>query len=119
MDTFLKMENPSGYLWAKNTLANVLIFTAGYLVIFGTQYLYEDSWFDWSVNEIPNVQADVYGTWKWNAWTFYTNMGGGTLQAVYMLVYVIFFNSDTDAVLLTLNMAVEMFFMTLLKIFHY
>jgi hypothetical protein len=49
------------------------------LVIFGTQYLYEDSWFDWSVNEIPNVQADVYGTWKWNAWTFFTNIGGGTL----------------------------------------
>jgi len=72
MDSYSKIQNPSNYEWASNTFLNVVIFTGGYLVLFGTQYLYADSWFDWSVNEIPLLQADVYGTWKWDAWKIYT-----------------------------------------------
>jgi membrane-associated phospholipid phosphatase len=34
-------------------------------------------------------------------------------------LFAIYFNSDTDAVLLTVNLALEVFVLTILKIFHH
>lgn len=55
----------------------------------------------------------------WNFWNIYTNIGGGTLQIIYMVVYAVFFSKENDGVLLAVNMSIEMFLMTSLKIFHF
>ena len=99
-------------------MLNLLGFTAGYAVIFGTQYIYEDSLFQWSGPAIENLQAHTSET-TYNFWKFYTNIGGGMLQIVYMAFFAIFFSSKDEAVLLAVNMSIEMFFMTTLKIFHF
>jgi predicted PurR-regulated permease PerM len=77
----------------------------GFAIIFGTQYLYEDSWFQWSGPAIESLQsqtsAGVYSFFK-----FYTNVGGGTLQVIYMVIFAIFFYKKDEAVILGVNLSI-------------
>ncbi len=99
------------------TLSFVL-FWAGYVVIFLTQYIYEQPLFEWSGREIPILQKNA-SELEWSVWNFYTHIGSGTTQIVYFIVFLIFFSSKNETLVLAVNLALEMYFMTLLKTFHF
>ena len=54
----------------------IAIFASGYLAIIGLQYLYDKPIYDWSLENIPNLQEKL-STGEWDALAFYTNIGGG------------------------------------------
>lgn len=110
-------KQPQFEEWSKKTSANVLLWALGYAVIIATQYYYEDSLFRWSGQEIVNEQKGLSDT-DWQFWDHYTNIGGGLLQGIYMLIFVVFWPNETESVILTVNFSIQMFWMNLLKIFH-
>ena len=96
----------------------MLIFLIGYAIIFGTQYIYEEPLFQWSGIEIPALQKDLPSA-VWGFWNFYTHIGGGVLQIVYFAINLIFNPSKTETFVLAVNLAIELFLMTITKVWHY
>ena len=99
-----------------------LLFAVGYVLIIGTQYLYEQSLFDFSTfTLIPSLQNKIQPlTAGWNFWNFFTSfIAGGILQIAFIVANVILLNSNAETQFLVIGIVVELFFMGALKNFHH
>ena len=72
-----------------NNYVKLAISLAGFAVIIGTQYLYEESWYEWSFEAIPKAQEGI-SDWAWAAWNVYTKIGGAMFQIAFVFIWTIF-----------------------------
>ena len=52
-------------------------------------------------------------------WHYYTHIGGGALQIIYFVVNVIFNPSKIETMVLVINLSLEIFVMTIFKVWHH
>ena len=99
-----------------------LVFIAGYAIIIGTQYLYEEALFEWSTYHlIPSLQLSIQpASAAWSTWNFFTNfIAGGIFQILFTVFNVILLNSRSETQFLTCGLIIELFFMGALKNLHH
>ena len=52
-------------------------------------------------------------------WHYYTRIGGPTLQIIYFVINLIFNPSKIETIVLVINLSLEIFVMTIFKVWHY
>jgi hypothetical protein len=80
--------------------------------------LYENPLFKWSGVEIPALQKGLPSS-EWKFWDFYTHIGGGLLQVVYFAIHLVFNPNKNETVVLSVNLSIELFLMTITKVWHH
>ena len=101
--------------WSRRTYTNLAIFVAGYAVIVGTNALYAEPLFEWSLHEIERQQAGLSAA-KWDFWAFFSGLGALVVQFVYILFWVLIRPGHPDAVIVLVNLAIEMLVLTAFKV---
>ena len=90
----------------------------GFVAILLTQYTYDETLFKWSLIQIPALQKNVSQN-EWSFWHHFTNIGGGALQTIYLLLNVVFNPTRIETMILVINLSIEMVVTHLFKVWHH
>ena len=96
----------------------LILFIIGYIVIFGTQFLYQDPLFEYSDTFIPYLQSSFLGKF-WDIWYIYSFFGGGKIQGLVMAYLAIFESQTSEALILVINFTIPTFLVVFLKMLHH
>jgi membrane-associated phospholipid phosphatase len=68
--------------------------------------------------QIPALQKNISLN-EWNFWHHFTDIGGGLLQTIYLMLNVIFNPSRIETMILVINISIEMTVTHLFKVWHH
>ena len=95
-----------------------IVGSIGYLTIFLVSFTYEEELMKKSLIQIQNQQESI-NDGLWLFWKIYTDVGGSTLQMLYMASYIVFMNDNPEGMILVAQLfGVELYLINLFKIGH-